>query len=190
MMTTRRSAAAAVVPLCLLVAGCFPAMGEATPTPAPPTNTASAETDQQRQMRLDYEATEKVYRASSVEADKFLKSGATKPPAAFRAVATGDYLDLIMNLSRQINDAGYTTTGGTVIRGVVDAGYKEKRIKLISCEDVSSVKYFKDGKQVKNNSSPYYVQHYTVTKTDAKTWKVSDVDTTQLKSLEGQPCAA
>lgn len=188
MMTITRAAVTAFLPLCLVAAGCS-SLGNATPTPVPPTTISSTETDLQRQMRLDYEAAEKAYRTSAVEADQLVASGATKPSAAFTAVATGKYVDLIMELAGQVHEAGYTKViGDTVIRGVVPAGYQEKKIKLIACEDVSGIKVYKDSNRVKTNGSPYYVQHYTVTKTDAKTWKVSDVDTTQLKSLEGQPC--
>ena len=80
--------------------------------------------------------------------------------------------------------------GYTVIRGVVQDGYQEKKIRLLACEDVSKIKLLKNGKQVASNSSPYYVQHLTVIKTGAATWKVADVETTQLESLEGQPCLA
>lgn len=186
-MTITRAAAAAVLPLCLFAASCT-TPGNATPTPVPPTTITSTETDLQRQMRLDYEAAEKAYRTSVTESGRIISTGATQPSAALKAVATGDYLDLTMKLSRQIRQAGYTSTGGTVIREVVDAGYQERKIALISCEDVTGVKYFKDGKPVKTNSSPYYVQHLTITKTDLRTWKVSGVDTKQIKDLEGQPC--
>ena len=192
MTALRRAAASAVVPLCLLTAGCFPAKGEPlpTPAPAPPTATASAETELERQMRLDYEAAENAYRTSAVEGGRLIGLGARKPSSTFEAVATGEFSDLIMNLARQQRDSGYTIQGDTVIRGVVQDGYQEKKIRLLACEDVSKIELLKNGKQVASNSSPYYVQHLTVIKTGAATWKVTDVETTQLESLEGQPCLA
>ena len=138
-------------------------------------------------MRLDYAAAEKAYRTSSVEGDRLIARGASKPSAAFKAVATGEYLELIMGLSQQVRDEGYTGNGGTIIRGVVEDGYQEDKLQLLACEDVSKVKLYKDGERVNRNSSPYYVQHLTVTK-DGSDWKVSKMKTTQLKSLEGQPC--
>ena len=193
MSTVRRVAVAAAalaigasLASCQYLASTFPDV----PTPAPTTTGAPAETDMQRQMRLDYEAAEKAYRTSAVEAEKIVNGGATKPSADFKAVATGEYVDRIMGLAGQVRQAGYSkVTGGTVIRGVVPAGYQEKKIKLIACEDVSQLKAYKDGKRVKGtNSTPYYVQDLTVIKTKASTWKVSDIETTQVKSLEGQPC--
>ena len=113
MSTVRRVAVAAAavavgasLASCQYLASNFPDV----PTPAPTATGTPAETDMQRQMRLDYEAAEKAYRTSAVEADKLFKSGATKPSAAFRAVATGEYVDLIMGLTGQIRQAGYTST--------------------------------------------------------------------------------
>lgn len=139
-------------------------------------------------MRLDYAAAEKAYRISSVEGARLIGDGATKPSAAFKAVATGDFVDLILTLAKQQRDSGYDLEGATIIRGVVPDGYQERKIRLLACEDLSRVRLLKDGEDVESNSSRYYVQHLTVVKAGS-TWKVSDLETTQLKSLEGQPCA-
>ena len=50
MMTITRAAAAAVLPLCLLAASCS-SLGDATPTPVPPTTIASTETDLRALLR-------------------------------------------------------------------------------------------------------------------------------------------
>ena len=193
MSTVRRVAgAAAALTLCAALTGCEYIASTIPEVPAPSPTAASkpGETAMQRQMRLDYAAAEKAYRVSSVEGGRLIGRGADKPSAAFEAVATGQFADLIMTLARQQRDSGYTVKGDTVIRGVVEDGYQDKKIQLLACEDVTEVRLLKEGKRVKSNSSPYYVQHLTVIKTDATTWKVSDVDTTQLKSLEGQSCNA
>ena len=71
----------AAVAGCALVAACTPQPGPTgTPTPAPPV-TASArpsasptETEIERQQRLDYEAAEKAYRATSPNRTGWLNS--------------------------------------------------------------------------------------------------------------------
>ena len=194
MSTVRRVAVAAAalavgasLASCQYLASNYPDV----PTTAPTATSTPAETDMQRQMRLDYAAAEKAYRNSSAAADKLVAKGATKPSKALEAVATGEFVDLIMDLAKQVHDADYTSTGHTVIRGVVTAGWQEKKVKLIACEDVSNVKlYDRDGKRVKGtNRTPYYVQHLTVVRTNASTWKVADLETTQVETLDGQPCA-
>ena len=186
--TIRRTLGAASVPLCLLAAGCIPAKGQA-PSPTPPSITQTSETGQERQMRLDYKAAEKAYRAKSVEMDRLFKAGgATKATPELRRTATGEYLDTLVALLQTVKERGWIRTGDTKIVGVVQGGWQKNELTLLACEDVSRVQFYDGKKKVESNSQPFYVQKYTATRSKAG-WKLADTETTQMKTLEGQPCA-
>ncbi len=84
----------AAVACCALTAACTsePAPG-ATPSPTP-VSTTPTESQIERQMRLDYEAAEKAYRASTCGAGSALGElgECAKATPALKATATGAYL--------------------------------------------------------------------------------------------------
>ena len=80
----------AAVACCALTAACTsePAPA-ATPSPTSPAATPS-ESQIERQMRLDYEAAEKAYRATSAEQDRLYQAGgASQATCELKATATG-----------------------------------------------------------------------------------------------------
>ncbi len=83
----------AVVACCALATACSPDQAPAnTPTPTL-VATTPAESQIERQMRLDYEAAEEAYRANTAEQDRLYQAGgATKATAVLKATATGAYL--------------------------------------------------------------------------------------------------
>ncbi len=65
----------AVVACCALAAACSPDQAPvSTPSP-PPAATTPAESQIERQIRLDYEAAEKAYRATCAEQDRLYSAG-------------------------------------------------------------------------------------------------------------------
>ncbi|HEX3207606.1 MAG TPA: hypothetical protein VHQ68_15350, partial [Propionibacteriaceae bacterium] len=69
-----------VAACCALVVACTP---EPASAPSPPASTTPTESQIERQMRLDYEAAEKAYRANIVEQDRLANAGGVR-----RATAT------------------------------------------------------------------------------------------------------
>ena len=97
----------AAVTCCALTAACTsePAPG-ATSSPTP-VSTTPTESQIERQMRLDYEAAEAAYRASTSEQDRLYRAGgATKASPELKATATGSYLRITLQSLRDVHKSG------------------------------------------------------------------------------------
>ena len=179
----------AVVACCALAAACSPDQAPvSTPSP-PPVATTPAESQIERQMRLDYEAAEEAYRAAIAEHDRQAQLGLASSPE-LEQTATGVYLDFSLRSLRRSRDAGWRANGTTRIVAVVGSGWQERTVRLIACEDSSSVQFTnKRGKDVTPRVRRTYVQDLTASKIGSS-WKVADISSTVVKSFETQPCAA
>jgi hypothetical protein len=182
----------AVVACCALAAACSPDQAPAS-TPSPTlVTTTPAESQIERQMRLDYEAAEEAYRANMAEQDRLYKAGGTvEATPLLDATATGSYLRISLKSLQDVREAGWRATAGTDIVGVVrDGGWKSGQVGLTSCEDNEIVRFVnKSGKDVTPDGLARYVQALTVVRESGR-WKVSAASTTKVKTFEGQPCAA
>jgi hypothetical protein len=182
----------AAVACCAIAAACTPEPA-ATSTPSPtPTATTPAESQIERQMRLDYEAAENAYRMNTSEQDRLYRAGgAVKATSALKATATGSYLRITLESLREVHESGWHAKGSTNIIGVThDGGWKPGRLSLTSCEDNSAIRFFdRRGEDVTPQVERRYVQKLTVVKTAAR-WKVSTAESTRVHSFEGRPCVA
>jgi hypothetical protein len=180
----------AAVACCALAAACTPEPAPLT-TPSPtPAATTPSESQIERQMRLDYEAAETAYRASTSEQDRLYRAGgATKATRTLKATATGTYLRITLQSLREVHKSGWHAKGSTKILGVIrDVGWKPGRVGLTSCEDNNTIRFFnRSGEEVTPTVERRYVQRLTVVKV-AERWKVSTADSTRVQSFEGQPC--
>jgi hypothetical protein len=180
----------AIVACCALAAACT-SEPASTSTPSP-TSAATTPTESQieRQMRLDYEAAERAYKAALGEQERQAGLGIAKLTPALKASATGDYLDLVLRALRYARERHWRSSGSTRILGVVPNGWQERAVRLTACEDSSGVRLIdKDGTDVTRQKTRTYVQNLTVENVGGH-WKVADVSTTVVKSFEGQPCTA
>jgi hypothetical protein len=150
-----------------------------------------AETQIERQVRLDYEAAEKAYRDSMAEQDRQSKLGTAKATDALTSTSTGNYLRFALDALGEIRDAGWRAKGDTEIAGVARKGWQTDRVLLLGCEDSSRIRFVdREGKDVTPTGvTRTYVQDLTVTKHNG-TWKLSDIESKPIKSFKGQPCAA
>jgi hypothetical protein len=181
----------AVVACCALAA-CTPETGPASTASSAPAATTPTESQVERQIRLDYEAAEKAYRANRAEQARLYQSGGTaEATSAMKATATASYLRITVEALRRIEEAGWHATGTTEIVAVVaDGGWKENEVGLTSCEDSSVVRFFDhSGKDVTPSTNRRYVQALKVVKLGGR-WKVSSAVTTKVNSFQGQPCGA
>jgi hypothetical protein len=182
----------AVVACCVLAAACTseqPPVSAPAPTPAATTPT---ESQIERQMRLDYEAAEKAYRANMAEQDRLYKAGgAVGATPVLKATATGSYLRINLESLRDLRKSGWHATAGTRIVGVVrDGGWRDDRVGLTSCEDNEIVRFVDaSGEDVTPKGLALYVQALTVVRKGGQ-WKVSRALTTKVNTFDGQPCAA
>ena len=178
----------AVVACCALAVACTP-----EPASAPsPTQVSTTPTESQieRQMRLDYEAAEKAYRANRAEQARLYQAGGTtKASSEMRATATASYLRITLEALRRIKKSRWHATGETEVVGVVaNGGWRENEVGLTSCEDSSVVRFYDDsGKDVTPSTNRRYVQALKVVKLSGR-WKVSKAVTTKVDSFQGQPC--
>jgi hypothetical protein len=179
----------AVVACCALAA-CTQEPVPATTPSVTPAATTPTESQIERQMRLDYEAAEKAYRAALAEQERQAVLGIAQLTPALKASATGAYLDLVLKALEYAHDRHWRSSGSTRILGVVPNGWKDRTVRLIACEDSSGVRLIsKAGNDVTRQNTRTYVQDLTVEATGGR-WKVVGVSTTVVKSFEGQPCAA
>jgi hypothetical protein len=181
----------AVVACCALAVACTPEQPASAPSPTP-ASTTPTESQIERQMRLDYEAAEKAYRANMAEQDRLYMAGGTvKVTPALKATATGSYLRISLESLRDVHRSGWRATAGTRIVGVVrDGGWKGDRVGLTSCEDNEIVRFVdRSGKDVTPKGLALYVQAITVVR-DGGRWKVSRALTTKVQTFEDKPCAA
>jgi hypothetical protein len=180
----------AVVACCALATACSTDQAPASMPSPTPVATTPAESQIERQMRLDYEAAEDAYRAALVERERQAELGIAQQTPALKASATGAYLDLVLKALQYAHDRHWRSSGSTRILAVVPNGWKERTVRLISCEDSSGVRLIdKAGKDVTRQDTRTYVQDLTVEDVGGR-WKVADVSTTVVKSFVGQPCAA
>jgi hypothetical protein len=152
--------------------------------------TTPAESQIERQMRLDYEAAEKAYRASTAEQDRLYQAGgARKASVALKATATGAYLRITLKSLREVHESGWHAEGSTKIISVgPNGGWREGRVGLTSCEDNNAIRFFdRKGEDVTPKIERRYVQELTVVKVTER-WKVSTAKSTRVHSFEGQPC--
>jgi hypothetical protein len=179
----------AIVACCALAAACSPDPAPAS-TPSPtPVATTPAESQIERQMRLDYEAAEEAYRAAVAEHDRQAQLGIASS-AELKRTATDVYLDFTLRSLRRSRDAGWRAKGETRIVDVVGSGWQQRIVRLVACEDSSGVQFTdKRGEEVTPRIRRTYVQDLTARKV-GKDWKVADISSTVVKSFEGQPCAA
>jgi hypothetical protein len=182
----------AVVACCALAGACTPEPPQtSSPLPTPAAATL-AESQIERQMRLDYEAAEEAYRANRAEQARLYQTGGTtEATSAMKATATASYLRITVEALRRIEKAGWHATGTTEIVGVAaNGGWKENEVGLTSCEDSSIVRLFDNsGKEVTPSTNRRYVQALKVVKLGGR-WKVSKAVTTKVNSFQGQPCQA
>jgi hypothetical protein len=181
----------AVVTCCALTAACT---SEPAPASTPSRTSAAAtpsESQIERQMRLDYEAAEKAYRANMAEQDRQSQLGIAVKTEELTSTASGNYLRFVLQVLRDIRDSGWRAQGATTIRGVVRDGWQEDRVLLTACEDSSGVRFTdKKGRDVTpKHVARTYVQHLTV-KRDKGRWRVSDVASRSVKTYAGATCAA
>ena len=86
----------AVATGCALLAACTPAPQPPAATPTPSVTSASpTESAIERQMRLDYEAAEKAYRANIAEQDRQSQLGIAEATPALTSTASGLYLSAV-----------------------------------------------------------------------------------------------
>ena len=180
----------AVVACCALVVACTPEQPASTPSPMP-ASTTPTESQIERQMRFDYEAAEKAYRANMAEQDRQSQLGVAEKTQALTSTATGNYLRFVLQVLRDIRDSDWRAKGITTIRGVAPNGWQENQLQLKVCEDNSAVKFTdKKGRDVTpKNVARTYVQDLTVSRVEGR-WKVSEVESRAAKTYEGVSCAA
>ena len=181
----------AAVACCALAAGCTSDPGPAS-TPSPtPVATTPAESQIERQMRLDYEAAENAYRANMAEQDRQSQLGIAVKTTELTSTASGNYLQFALQILRDIRDSEWRAKGGTTIRGVAREGWQEDRVRLAACEDNSDVRFVdKKGRDVTpRHVVRTYVQDLTLKRVQGL-WKVSDVESRPVKNYEGVSCAA
>jgi hypothetical protein len=180
----------AVVACCALAVACTPEQPASTPSPTP-ASTAPTESQIERQMRLDYEAAEKAYRANIAEQDRLARAGGIRrATSALKSSAEGSYLSFTVASLALIKRNGWRGSGSTMILGVVKIGWQEKRVRLMSCEDGSSLRLFdKSSNDVTPKGESRFVQSLLVVQRAGR-WRVSAFDSKSVKAFEGQPCAA
>jgi hypothetical protein len=183
--------AGAAVACCALAAACTSESTQpSTPTPTLAATTP-AESQIERQMRLDYEAAEKAYRANIAEQDRIARSGGIyRPTAALKATAEGEYLSAATKSLAYIKRKGWHGTGSTTILGVAHVGWQDNRVSLLSCEDGSLLRLRNDsGNDVTPKGDSRFVQSLTVVQR-AGGWRVSAFESRSVKVFEGESCAA
>ena len=181
----------AAVACCALAAACT---SEPVPSSAPsPIRAATTPTETQieRQMRLDYQAAEKAYRANIVEQDRLARAGGVRRATpGLKSTAESEYLSATIASLAYIKRKGWHGTGSTTILGVEHIGWQEKRVRIMSCEDGSGLRLFDEsGKDVTPKGDSQFVQSLSVVQRDDR-WKVSTFDSKSVKVFEGEPCAA
>jgi hypothetical protein len=182
----------AAVACCALAAACTPEPGPARTSSPTAAATTPSESEIERQIRLDYEAAESAYRASTSEQDRLYRAGgAMKPTPALKATSTGSYLRITLQSLREVRKSGWHAEGSTRIVGVSrDGGWKSGRLGLTSCEDNSLIRFFDGrGKDVTPKVERRYMQKLAIVKV-AERWKVSTAISTRVHSFKGQSCAA
>jgi hypothetical protein len=180
-----------VVACCALAAACSPDRAPAITQTPTLVETTPAESQIERQMRLDYEAAEEAYRTNISKQDRLARAGgAERATAELKATAEGEYLSSVIASLALIKRNGWHGSGSTTIVGVARVGWQEKHVRLLSCEDGSHLRLFDNSdKDVTPKGDSRFVQHLLIVQRGGR-WRVSTFDSKSVKSLEGQPCAA
>jgi hypothetical protein len=181
----------AAVACCALAAACTPEPAS-TSTPSPtPAATTPTESQIERQMRLDYEAAEVAYRANIAEQDRLARAGGVyKTTATLESTAEGEYLSAALSSLAYIKRKGWHGMGSTSILGVVQVGWQEERVRLMTCEDGSGLRLFdRAGKDVTPNGDARFVQSLSVV-LRAGQWRVSTYESKSVKVFKGEARAA
>jgi hypothetical protein len=180
---------------CALLAACTPAPPPAaSPTPSITSASPSAtptESTIERQMRLDYEAAEKAYRTNMGEQDRQSQLGIAEATPVLKSTASGIYLSATLDGLRFIRNSGWRAVGVTHILGVSRLGWKSDDVRILSCEDSSRIRFVdKFGKEVKpRGTTRRYLQDITVRRVKGM-WKLTDLDSKQVKAFGGAACAS
>src|SRR5688572_6608662 len=141
-------------------------------------------------MRLDYEAAESSYRLAVAEGEHLSQQGGSKTASPkLRTVATGEYLALQTKALRLLKSRGWHLVGNARILAVQPVGgWEATELTLRACEDNSPWKLIDQrGRDVTPTEKTDYIQLLTVTKTKGK-WKVADVSTQRVQSVERADC--
>jgi hypothetical protein len=180
----------AIVACCALAVACTPEQPASTPSTTPASATPT-ESQIERQMRLDYQAAENAYRANIAEQDRLARAGGVRrATTALKSTAEGEYLSFTVASLALIKRKGWRGRGSTMILGVVQVGWQEKRVRLMSCEDGSRLRLFDNsGKDVTPKGESRFVQSLLIVQRGSR-WRVSAFDSKSVKAFEGQPCAA
>ena len=185
----------AAIAACMLIAACTPEPPTVVNTPTPTVSTPTAsptptESEIKRQMRLDYEAAESAYRGAVAEGERLSQQGGSKAASPkLRAVATGDYLTLQVKALRILRSRGWHLVGNARILGVQPVGgWNATELTIRACEDNSPWKLMdKRGRDVTPKDKSDYIQLLTFTKSKGN-WKVADVSTQRVQSVERADC--
>jgi hypothetical protein len=181
----------AAVACCALAAACTPSpVPNSTPSPRPAATTP-AESQIERQMRLDYDAAEKAYRANIAEQDRLARAGGVRQPtAALKSSAEGEYLSAAVTSLAYIKKNGWHGTGNTTILGVAHVGWQMKRVRLMSCEDGSHLRLLDhSANDVTPKGDSRFVQSLSVVRRGGR-WRVSAFESKSVTVFEGEQCAA
>ena len=178
---TRQGLVLGVSLLALVGFGCTP---QTTPPPPPPqTATSPAESAQEREERLAYEAAEKSYREFSLEFRRITaRGGAAAATPKMKSSAAGPYLANAVKVIKAYKDTGGYTKGTVNFGYIRPAGYSPDSLILDVCEDERSVQtYNSKNKRVATNG--ILILQLEV-KHDSGTWKVWD-----YTGKEAESCA-
>lgn len=196
-MTLKTRAAAGAAALTLTVSalsGCQWLAEQTTPSFPPqtkPTSSASTETAQERQMRLDQEAAVKAYLTSNKEFDRLLMAGgASKASGVLRATTGGSWQKAMVDALEAIQERGWHTDRPSTQVVSANGGWSPTELGLTACEDTSKVKFLnKKGKEVFTDRERRYVHTLTAAKVGGK-WKIVKGESKAVKSFEHEGSCA
>ena len=137
----------AVTCVALLATACTPDP-EPAASPGPVVSTP-AETAQEREQRLAYEAAEKSYRAFRSTLNSSLnRGGAKEATMEMKATAAGPYLNDFTQLIKAYEAAGTYSVGREKIGFVRRGGYDSTSLILNVCEDSRAVRDYDQRKRL------------------------------------------
>ncbi len=170
----------AALAVCSLAAACTQ-QGTPDPTPAPPpTSSSPAETQLERQTRLDFQAAEKAYRLFRAEYTRVATAGGSdRPTAAMRQNAAGPYLAVMTDFLAQTKASGKRQQGVVRIAYVRPESHSPKEVTLQVCEDGTQVKNVTENGRVSTGIAAKIVLY--VRPVDGR-WKVWNGDDEEVSS--------
>lgn len=168
--------------LALLGAGCTP--DTTTPPPATSTSATRAESAQEREERVAYEAAEKSYREFRAELYRVLRSGGAKAPTAvMKKTAAGPYLANFKDLVVAYREVGIHSEGEEKIVYVREAGYSPRAVTFDVCEDSRDVKDYDKKGRYKGKGELRKIQ--LEVRLESNQWKLWDGEGQKVTSCEG-----